>query len=228
VPHILCTGFTREETEDLLIDLDYMGVDNVLAIRGDGNYQPPMPEGCSCNKYALDLVEQIAAVNRAEYLMPLKDARPTNFCIGVTAYPEKHFEAPNMAFDIQQLLRKQEAGAQYAVTQMFFDNQKFFEFKKQAEAAGVTIPILPGLKVLTKKRHLSLIPSIFHTDLPEGLVEAITAAPDDKAVQDIGVEFAVQQSLELLEKGEKALHFYIMQYTKPFLRVREALSKQLV
>jgi len=224
VPHILCSGFTREETEDALIELNYLGVENLLLIRGDSTVQKPIPEGRTTNKYAIDLVKQVDAMNRGKYLDELLDAHPTQFCIGVSAYPEKHFEAPNLAYDIEKLRLKQEVGAHYAVSQMFFDNEKFYRFKEQCKVAGITIPIVPGLKILTKRDQLINIPRAFHTDLPEELVERMTAAPDDKAALEVGIEWAYRQSLDLLEHGELNLHYYIMQNTAPFRTLMDRLK----
>jgi len=224
VPHLLCTGFTREETEDALIELNYLGVENVLLLRGDGKANKPIPKERSSNKFALDLVQQVSDMNRGQYLVEIEDAQATDFCIGVSAYPEKHFEAPNLAFDIQQLKAKQEAGAEYAVTQMFFDNQKFFRFVEMAREAGVTIPIIPGMKILTTKRHINVIPSIFHVDFPDELTAGLMHAPDNKAALEVGVDWAYKQSIELLEAGFNNLHFYIMQKTKPFRMLMDRLS----
>lgn len=227
VPHLLCTGFTCEETEDALIELNYLGVDNVLLIRGDAKIDKPVPDGRTVNTFAVDLVGQVHRMNQGTYLGELQDAAATDFCIGVSAYPEKHFEAPNLDFDIQNLLKKQAAGADYAMTQMFFDNAKYFAFVEEAKAAGVTIPILPGLKILTKKVHINRIPSIFHIDLPDELIAGLVSAKDDSAAQQVGIDWAYQQALGLLEGGCKHLHFYIMQNTRPFIALMDRLSKHL-
>jgi len=211
VPHLLCHGFTRQETEDALIELNYLGMDNVLAIRGDDTgYQKELMNGRTRNEYAIDLVRQIGDMNNGNYLEELMDATPTNFCIGVAGYPEKHFEAPNLDWDIQRTKEKVEAGADYIVTQMFFKNQKFFDYVEKCREAGITVPIIPGLKILTSRRHINFLPRYFHIDLPEELSKAVEEAPDD-TVKDIGVEWTVQQSMELLEAGVPSLHFYIMQ-----------------
>lgn len=227
VPHILCNGFTCEETEDALIELNYLGIENLLLIRGDEKYQKPIDEGRSANTYALDLVEQVVRMNNGEFLGDLTSAEGTDFCIGVAAYPEKHFEAPSLKFCLDQLKKKQDAGADYAVTQLFYDNQKFFEFKKRAREYGITIPIIPGMKVLTRRSHLYKLPGIFYTDFPDELVDMILAAKDDKEVRQIGVEWAYNQSLELLENGEHHLHFYIMQNTKPYVDLMNKLTPHL-
>lgn len=227
VPHILCAGFTREETEDALIELNYIGIENLLLIRGDSDTKKPTPEGRSTNRYAVELVAQAHAMNEGHFLDKLLDAKPTDFCLGVSAYPEKHFEAPNLAFDIEQLRQKQAAGAHYAVTQMFFDNPKFFEFEAKAKAAGVSFPIIPGLKIITKKNQLSNIPRAFYVNFPDELVERVLACPDDKAVEAVGIDWTYNQAVELLEKGAKNLHFYIMQQTDPFVALMERLKKHI-
>ena len=226
VPHLLCNGFTREETEDALIELNYLGVENLLLIRGDG--QPRKDSaGRTTNNYALDLVKQVANMNQGIYQDMLIDAHPANFCIGVAAYPEKHFESPNLNFDIENLLAKQNAGAEYAVCQMFFSNQYYFSFVEYARKKGVTIPILPGLKILTSKKQLNSIPRSFFVNLPDALVSEILDAPDDKTVLEIGINWTFQQSIELLETGINHLHFYIMQNTTPFIRLMDKLHPKI-
>jgi len=212
VPHILCQGFTREETEDFLIELKYLGIDNVLAVRGDDSgYQKPLQHGRSANHYAVDLVRQIAAMNHGRYLeQDLLDAEPSTFCIGVGGYPEKHFEAPNLLADVGRAREKVEAGADYVVTQMFFDNRHFFRYLEACRAAGVTAPILPGLKILTSKGQLTTIPRNFYVDVPQDLAEEVTAAAPEH-VAAIGVEWAHRQVEELLARGVPSVHFYVMQ-----------------
>ena len=227
VPHILCHGFTREETEDAMIELNYLGVENLLLIRGDSKYSKKIQEGKSTNKYALDLVKQVANMNNGIYLDDLMDVSSTDFCIGVAAYPEKHFEAPNLKFDLDILHKKQEAGAHYAVTQMFFDNQVYFDYVKRAKEYGITIPIIPGLKILTKKAQLTSLPSIFFTNFPEELTDQLIDAENDRAVLEIGIRWATKQAMELLEYGVPSLHFYIMQDTTPFVRFMKDFSKYL-
>lgn len=212
VPHILCNGFTREETEDFLIELRYLGIDNVLAVRGDDSgYQKPLHSGRSANRYAAELVEQIAGLNRGEYLeQQLLDANPADFCIGIGGYPEKHFEAPNLRTDIRYLKAKVDAGAHYIVTQMFFDNRHYFSFVEACRAAGITVPIIPGLKILTSKKQLHTIPRVFYVDIPEDLSDAMEAASDAQ-VGDVAAEWALAQSQELLDRGVPSIHFYVMQ-----------------
>jgi methylenetetrahydrofolate reductase (NADPH) len=212
VPHILCRGFTREETEDFLIELKYLGIDNVLAVRGDDSgYQKPLQHGRSANLYACDLVRQIGAMNRGKYLeQDLLDAEPTDFCVGVGGYPEKHFEAPNLRLDVRHIKEKVEAGAHYVVSQMFFDNQHYFRFLEVCRAEGVEAPIIPGLKILTSQKQLATIPKTFFVEIPDTLADEILAAKPEHVV-DVGVEWALHQSQELLDKGAPSLHFYVMQ-----------------
>lgn len=216
VPHILCEGFTKEETEDALIELNYLGIENVLAVKGDSSeFKKPVPEGRSSNIYALDLVKQIKAMNSGKYLEEdLMDAAPTNFCIGVGGYPEKHFESPNLKTDIKFAREKVDAGADYIVTQMFFDNKHFFDYHEKCKEAGINVPIIPGLKLLTSKRQLRSIPSNFFVEIPEELSAEIMEAKQEH-VLDVGVEWAVKQCEELLNRGVKSLHFYIMQDSGP-------------
>jgi methylenetetrahydrofolate reductase (NADPH) len=211
VPHILCQGFTREETEDFLIELRYLGIDNVLAVRGDDSgFQKPLQYGRSANRYACDLVGQIAAMNRGRYLeADLLDAEPTSFCLGVGGYPEKHFEAPNLQLDIRRVKEKVDAGAHYVVTQMFFDNRHYFRYVELCREAGIEVPIIPGLKILTSEKQLTSLPRTFFVDVPAELADEALAHPD--RVPDIGVEWARQQTQELLDRGVPSVHFYVMQ-----------------
>ncbi|MFQ6607103.1 MAG: methylenetetrahydrofolate reductase [Fidelibacterota bacterium] len=220
VPHLLCRGFTREETEDALIELHYLGINNVLAVRGDElrkdrNNQP----GKSYNRFTSDLVKQIKDMNRGKYLEEdLVDTYSTDFCIGVGGYPEKHFEAPNLMVDLQNLKKKIEVGADYIVTQMFFDNKPFFEFTEKARAIGIDVPIIPGIKIVTKKSHLTTIPKNFFVDIPEDLVTKITKLPKEE-VYEAGVQWTLEQVQELVGFGVPCVHFYIMQDTAAVTRV---------
>lgn len=227
VPHLLCGGFTREETEDALIELNYLGIENVLVIRGDKQNYRPIPTDRTTNPYASDLVQQINDMNHGQYIDELVDAAKTNFCMGVAYYPEKHFQCPNLDFGLQILKKKQDAGAHYGVAQMFFDNSKYFAYLEKAKAAGITMPLLPGLKIMTTKKHLTRLPEIFHIDIPQELTERMMAAQSRKEEIEVGVEWAYKQSMELLEAGHKFLHFYIMQNTKPFTMLMEKLKKKL-
>ncbi len=225
VPHLLCHGFTREETEDALIELNYLGIQNVMALRGDdGGYQKPIPPNRSCNTNAIELVLQVAGMNRGQYLADLVDAAPSDFCVGVAGYPEKHFEAPNLTWDALNLKRKVDAGAQYVVTQMFFDNEKYFRFVDRCREVGIDVPIIPGLKILTNKRHLRSLPGRFFVNIPEPLAAEVEAARPEQVV-DIGVEWAIRQSEELMSAGVPCVHFYIMQNAHVVRRVVEPLRK---
>lgn len=212
VPHLICGGFSKEETENALIDLNFLGIQNVLALRGDGiKNEPnfvPEPDG---NKDSLELVQQVTGMNRGRYMdEDLENAFPTNFCIGVSGYPEKHFEAPNMTSDMRWLKQKVDAGADYIVTQMFFNNEKYFAFVEKCREMGINVPIIPGIKPLASKKQLVALPKIFHIDLPDDLVSAVEDCKDDKAVKQVGIEWAIQQSKELKAAGVPVLHYYTM------------------
>ncbi|MBD65255.1 MAG: methylenetetrahydrofolate reductase [NAD(P)H] [Halobacteriovoraceae bacterium] len=212
VPHIICGGFTKEETENALIDLQFLGIDNVLALRGDAikseNRFAPTDGGHS---YATELIEQINNMNKGKYLSSeIENAYPTDFCIGVAGYPEKHFEAPNFQTDLKYLKQKVEMGAEYIVTQMFFDNNKYFDFVARCRDAGINIPIIPGLKSLKTARQLTILPSIFHIDLPDDLVAAVEDCKNKEDIKKVGVEWAIQQSKELKERGAPCIHYYSM------------------
>ncbi len=225
VPHILTKGFTREETEDFLIELNYLGIQNVLAVRGDDSgYEKPIPEGRSANKTAADLVRQIVDMNKGKYLEDsLLDAKPSNFCIGVGGYPEKHFESPSLKTDIKFCKEKLDAGADYVVTQMFFDNKVYFKYVELCRKEGITASIIPGLKILSAKSHLINIPKNFYVSLPDELVDEVTAARLDH-VLDIGVEWAAKQVEELLDKNVPSVHFYIMQNSLPIKKLMNRLK----
>ncbi len=216
VPHVLCEGFTREETEDFLIELQYLEIDNILALRGDtSENKKSQRNNRTINRYADDLVAQIDKMNHGVYLEEnLLDARPSNFCIGVGAYPEKHFEAPNLEYDIAYLKKKIKAGAEYIVTQMFFDNSVYFDFEKKCREHGITAPIIPGLKIVSSPKQLVSIPKNFHVDIPDELTREILAAKKEH-VLEIGTEWTLKQFNELLNAGVPAVHFYILQDSKP-------------
>ena len=224
VPHLLCRGFTREETEDALIELNYLGIHNILAVTGDdtgrGN---PGREDSTRNSYAEELVRQIADMNNGIYLEELEDAHPTDFCIGVGGYPEKHIESPNWEMDIQFVVKKIEAGAHYIVTQMFFDNAPFFKFVERLREKGVTVPIIPGIKILTRKSHLTSLPKLFHVQIPEALARQVLEAPPED-VRKIGIDWALRQCTELIEARVPCIHFFIMQDASG---VTEIVSKLL-
>ena len=212
VPHVLCGGFTKEETEYLLVDCHYLGINNVMALRGDAmkgeQYFKAAKGG---HAYATQLVDQIQNLNTGKYLHGNIEADDkANFCIGVAGYPEKHLESPSMRSDLKRLKEKVDAGADYVVTQMFFDNQKYFEFVEAAKNEGINVPIIPGIKPLAVKRHLQLLPQVFKIDLPEILIAEVDKCADNKQVRQVGVEWCIQQSKELLDAGVPVLHYYSM------------------
>lgn len=212
IPHILCGGFTKEDTENFLIDLDFLGIQNVVALRGDAVkseiYFKPEKEG---NHYASELVTQIENLNKGIYLdADLQNTSATNFCIGVAGYPEKHMEAPSLDSDIYFLKQKIKNGASYIVTQMFFDNRKFFDFVEKCRKEGITVPIIPGLKPISTKKQLNQIPHRFKVDLPDSLIMEVVKAKDNDAVRQIGIEWCTSQSKELVKAGIPVLHYYSM------------------
>ncbi|MGA0254223.1 MAG: methylenetetrahydrofolate reductase [NAD(P)H] [Rhodothermales bacterium] len=226
VPHLLCRGFTREESEDALIELNYLGIHNVMALRGDDTgFQKPISVDRTRNEYAIDLVTQIADMNRGQYLEELIDAAPTEFCVGVAGYPEKHFEAPNITWDVLNLKRKVDAGADYITSQMFFDNAPFLDFVERCRDVGITVPIVPGLKILTRKRQLQTLPARFHLQIPEALAAECEAAKNDSEVAEIGIRWALKQCEGLMEAGFSNLHFYIIQTPQHVREVVGALRK---
>ena len=208
VPHLLCIGFTKEETEDALIELSFLGIHNVLAIRGDYTDWKEIRRG-ERNRYAADIVRQIVDMNRGRYLHSLSERNHTEFCVGVAAYPEKHYEAPSLAFDIAHLKAKVDAGAEYVITQMFFQNDAYFSFVDRCRAEGIEVPIIPGLKVLTRKSLLKNIPRNFHVDIPDDLVGEIMAADRPEHVSEIGRRHALAQARGLLEGGAPGVHFFV-------------------
>lgn len=224
VPHIICGGFTKEETENALIDLNFLGIDNVLVLRGDSistekSFRPE-PEG---NAFAIDLVNQVAGMNKGNYLDDdLQNAMPTNFCIGVAGYPEKHFEAPNLKSDLSYLKQKVDAGAEYIVTQLFFDNSKYFEFVDKCRAGGIHVPIIPGLKPITTKTHMTVLPSIFHIDVPEELYAEVEKCKNNDQVKEVGIEWGVKQSRELMAAGVPVLHYYSMGKSDSVYRIAKS------
>lgn len=224
VPHLICGGFNKEETENALIDLNFLGIDNVLVLRGDAIKSEgvfiPEKDG---HAYASDLLQQVANMNKGIYMDDdLAHAAPSNFCIGVAGYPEKHFEAPNLKSDLKYLKLKVDLGAEYIVTQMFFDNKKYFEFVDLCRKEGINVPIIPGLKPLSTKKQMTVLPSIFHIDLPEDLADAVEKAKDNEAVKKVGIEWCVQQSKELMKAGVPVLHYYTMSKSQA---VREIASQ---
>jgi methylenetetrahydrofolate reductase (NADPH) len=212
VPHLICGGFSVQDTEDALLTLSYLGIDNVLVLRGDAAKSEtsfePEPGG---HKYAIDLLRQVVNLNKGIYLEEeLKGTNSTTFCAGVAGYPEKHFEAPNMQTDLMYLKKKVEMGAEYIVTQMFFDNKKFFDFQKQCRDSGITVPIIPGLKPITTKKQLSIIPRTFYVDIPTDLSGEILKCKEDSDVEKVGTEWLLAQSKELKASGVPVLHYYTL------------------
>jgi methylenetetrahydrofolate reductase (NADPH) len=211
VPHVICGGFTKEETEDFLIDLHYLGIENALVLRGDQekgeDHFIPKPGG---HAYANELVAQVHAMNQGILLHEETESLPTNFCVGVAAYPEKHFEAATLEEDLRYLKQKVDAGADYIVTQMFFNNQHYFDFVAKCRAMDIHVPIIPGLKPLATARQLDILPEIFHLEIPEALAKEVRACSTNAAIKQVGVEWAVQQGRELIQAGVPALHFYTM------------------
>lgn len=225
VPHIICGGFSKEETENALIDLHFLGIDNVLVLQGDaikneGRFTPD-PDG---HRYASELLEQVVRMNNGIYLDDtLQSPNPSSFCIGVAGYPEKHFAAPNLKTDLKYLKLKVDLGAEYIVTQMFFDNQKYFDFVKSCREAGITVPIIPGIKPITTKAQASILATTFHIDIPEDLADEVEKCEDNKAVKEVGIKWAVQQSKELIKFGVPTLHFYSMGKSDPIYRIAKEL-----
>jgi methylenetetrahydrofolate reductase (NADPH) len=225
VPHLICGGFTKEETEYALIDLQFLGIDNVLVLRGDARKTDPgfIPTpGGHC--YATDLLEQVTNMNNGVYLHEYQDTSyKTDFCIGVAAYPEKHFESPNLKTDFKYLKQKIAGGANFIVTQMFFDNSKYKEFVNLCRENDINVPIIPGLKPITSAKQLVNLPKIFHIDMPEDLCDAVQACKNDKDVKEVGIEWMINQCKELVEFGAPVLHFYTMGNAEPTKRIAQAI-----
>jgi methylenetetrahydrofolate reductase (NADPH) len=224
VPHVLCGGFSREETENVLIEMNFLGINDVLALRGD----PPkgsrvfLPEKDG-HTYTSDLVKQISDMNTGKYLDPdLKNASATAFCVGVAGYPEKHFEAPNLKADLLNLKRKVDAGAQYVVTQMFFDNARFYEFRDACRQAGITVPIIPGIKPVSALNDMSLLPQTFHIDIPEELVHEFSKCKTDEEVRETGIEWSTAQSRDLLKNEVPGIHYYTLGRSDNIARIVKA------
>lgn len=211
IPHIICGGFTKEETESALIDLKFLGVDNILALRGDPmkNEAAFVPtEGGS--PYAVDLISQIKDMNNGQYLYEETKNSPSSFCIGAAGYPEKHFEAMNLNSDMKHLKKKVDAGAEFLVTQLFYDNEKYFSFVNKCRDIGINVPIIPGLKPLTTLRHLSFIPKFFHVNFPEELSNELEKCKSNEEVKKVGIEWSIKQAKELIKQQAPVIHFYTM------------------
>ncbi len=226
VPHLICGGFTREETENALIDLQFLGIDNVLALRGDAVKSEsafvPEPGG---NEHALDLVKQIVNMNHGKYLNEeVEDlTNHSSYCIGVAGYPEKHFECPNMKADLKYLKMKVDAGAEYVVTQLFFNNQKYFEYLELVRQLGINVPIIPGIKSISSKKQLLSLPKFFHVDIPEELSEAIDKCKSDNEVKELGIEWSINQCKELVKHGAPCIHFYTMGKSESVRKIAKAV-----
>jgi methylenetetrahydrofolate reductase (NADPH) len=225
VPHILCGGFTRSETEHVLIDLHFLGIENVLALRGDGlKSEPafrPEPDG---NKHANELVEQIVDLRHGKYLDPdLKNKTPLDFSIGVAGYPEKHFEAPNLETDLAYLKQKVDAGADYIVTQMFFDNQKYYNFVDKCRAEGINVPIIPGIKPIAVKNQLTVLPKIFSIDIPDELAKELAKCKNNDDAKVVGTEWAIYQAKDLVEHGVPSMHVYTYGITDNVKEIMKAV-----
>ena len=225
VPHLVCGGFTPEETEDALFTLYYLGINNVLLLLGDADKNPKAASlKSNAHRYASDLVFQVANMNKGRFLHEETETEmKTNFCVGVAAYPEKHFESPNLNADLKWLKHKVDCGADYIVTQMFFDNKKYFSFVEKCRAAGITIPIIPGLKAFATKSQLSVLPKMFHIDIPEELSNAVENCKDDKAVKRLGIEWCINQSKELKAAGVPCLHYYTMSRSVATIEIAKAV-----
>jgi len=220
VPHVLCRGFTKEETEDALIELNFLGINNILAVQGDELRNMSVGKsGKAHNFYASDLVGQIQNMNSGNYLEELSGASPTDFCIGVSGYPEKHLEAPNMESDLKYLKRKVDAGTDYIVTQMCFDNKKYFDFVDKCRNIGIDIPIIPGIKILTRDMHLKTIPRTFHIDIPEELSDKVESCDSKEKIYQAGVDWAIDQCKELIDAKVPCIHFYIMNTSREVTEV---------
>ena len=225
VPHIICGGFTKRETEDALIDLQFLGIDNALILRGDAAKNEssfePEPGG---NKYAIDLLKQVGQLNQGIYLdEDILNGGKTDFCMGVAGYPEKHFESPNFEIDLIKTKEKVDAGAEYIMTQMFFNNQKFLDYVQACRDMGITVPIIPGLKPITNKKQLTILPRIFHVDIPTDLSNAINKCKTDVECEQVGTEWLIQQSKELKAAGVPVLHYYTLGKTKVIKEVVSAV-----
>ena len=225
VPHIICGGFNKEETENALIDLHFLGINNVLVLQGDAIKNEPkfVPEPGG-HHFASELLQQVVCLNKGIYIDDdLQNVTPTDFCVGVAGYPEKHYFAPNLKTDLKYLKLKVDLGAEYIVTQMFFENKKYFEFVEKCRAIGINVPIIPGIKPITSKAQSSILAKTFHIDIPEDLSEEIDKCKDNASAREIGIEWCIQQSKELLKYGVPTLHYYSMGKSDPIYRIAKAL-----
>lgn len=220
VPHIICSGFSRKETEHALIDLNFLGINDILVLRGDNSQKERFVQAEDENKYAIDLIKQVNNINKGVFFDNAQgEPLETSFSYGIAGYPEKHEEAPNIDSDIYWLKKKVEAGAEYVITQMFFDNNRYFEFVKRCKETGITVPIIPGLKPITLMNQLTVLPKIFHVDIPEPFACELRKCKTDEDVCKAGVEWCVQQSQELLANGVNLIHFYTLMATQSVKKI---------
>ncbi|MEQ8625085.1 MAG: methylenetetrahydrofolate reductase [NAD(P)H] [Vicingaceae bacterium] len=225
IPHLICGGFSKEETENALIDLNFLGIDNVLALRGDPiKTETHFVAEKGGNEFAVELVKQIVDLNKGKYIDEnIENATPTNFSIGVAGYPEKHFESPNMRADIRRLKEKIDAGAHYVVTQLFYDNKKFFAFVDACREEGIDVPIVPGIKPIESMRHISFLPKFFNIDLPADLTDELEKCASNEEVKKVGTAWAIQQSKELVAAGVPCIHYYTMGKSKTVKDIAKAV-----
>jgi methylenetetrahydrofolate reductase (NADPH) len=225
VPHVICKGFTKEETEYALLDLNFLQVFNIFLLRGDSKSVDTRNQDPSLfNEHATDLQDQVNNFNKGIALDGSRlDGIDTPFSYGMACYPEKHEEAPNMESDIYYLKKKVENGAQYVVTQMFFDNQKYFDFVDRVRAEGINVPIIPGIKPIVLQSQLTVLPKIFRTDLPEPLAAELRKCKSDAEVREVGVEWSIAQSRELMQHGVPGLHFYTLMASDSVYRVAKEI-----
>ena len=225
VPHIICGGFTKEETEYALIDLHYLGIDNILALRGDApkNQRTFIPEKDG-NAHANSLVAQIIDMNRGKYIDDeLLNTFHTDFCVGVAGYPEKHIESPNPAYDLKFLKEKIDSGAEYIITQMFFDNRKYFDFVESCRKAGITVPIIPGLKAISTLRDIHVLPQVFNIDIPDELVSRVMNCKTNDDAFKVGVEWTIRQSEDLVRFGVPVLHYFTVGIAENIRQIAKAI-----
>ncbi len=225
VPHIICGGFNKEETENALIDLHFLGIENLLVLRGDADKNTkrfmPEPDG---HPYAVDLLKQVVDLNNGKYLdEELENKTATHFSCGVAGYPEKHNEAPNMLSDLYFLKKKIEAGAEFIVTQMFYDNQKYYDFVKACREQGITVPIIPGIKPIATLSQMTVLPQTFHIDIPEALVKELIKCKNTADARQVGVKWAIEQSKDLIKNNVPVLHFYTMGKSDNIQRIAKAV-----
>lgn len=225
VPHLICGGFTREETEDVLIDLNFLGMNNLLVLRGDPQKgQRFFIAEENGHDHTLGLIQQIMNMNRGLYLdNSIQNATKTNFSLGTAGYPEKHYESPNMEMDLSYLKAKVEAGAEYIVTQMFFDNQKFFHFVDQVRKNGINVPVVPGIKPITAVKDIDMLPRVFHIDIPNDLVKEVAKCENNADAKEVGVEWTIQQSRELKDFGVPAIHYYTLGISDNIRKIAQAV-----